>query len=253
MQVIEETQKIENKTVGEIVVEDFRTAEVFKNFGIDFCCGGKHTVKEVCEKHNINFEEVKDALSKVAQRVNAGNGKNFSDWSPDFLIEYIINIHHKYVRENIPALLEYTQKIARVHGQHYPELIEIAQIFRDISIELPSHMMKEEKILFPYIKHLVEVEQTGQSWIEPAFESAENPIHMMELEHESAGENMRKIRALSNNFSLPEEACNTYRITFFKLDEFEEDLHQHIHLENNILFPRAIQLEKKLNENRAES
>ncbi|RMH76286.1 MAG: iron-sulfur cluster repair di-iron protein, partial [Calditrichaeota bacterium] len=151
-----------------------------------------------------------------------------------------------YVRESIPLLREYTAKVARVHGDAHPEMVEIARCFEELAQEMEQHMMKEEQVLFPYIKQMVVAEKQGRLLPPPPFGTVQNPIRMMEMEHDRAGELMKQIRKLSRDFSPPEDACNTYRVTYHKLEEFEADLHQHVHLENNILFPGAIALEEKL-------
>lgn len=235
-----------NKTIGEIVKDDFRTAEVFKKFNIDFCCGGKITIGEACANKNINKEELASALEDILNRPNGNTGQNFKDWEPDFLTNYIINVHHKYVNENLPLLYEFTQKIARVHGDRHPELLEVADKFSAVANELSNHMMKEERILFPYIIELYSSFKKKEDASPSPFGTVRNPIKMMEMEHETAGALLKEMREVTNNYTLPVDACNTYTVTFKKLDEFENDLHQHIHLENNILFPRAIQLEEEM-------
>ncbi|MBW8049142.1 MAG: iron-sulfur cluster repair di-iron protein [Cytophagales bacterium] len=234
-----------NKTIAELVSNDYRKAEVFRSFGIDFCCGGKRTVEEVCEKKKINYDDLKDKLRKIEQKSPPPEQINFKDWNMDLLVDYIVNEHHKYVRDNIPLLLEYTQKVAKVHGNANPEVVQIAELFKEIAEELDQHMMKEESILFPYIKQLAEAETNCTPIDHPPFGTVQNPIRMMELEHDHAGEVIKEIRKLSNGYIPPDYACNTYQVSYFKLKEFEEDLHRHIHLENNILFPKAITLETR--------
>jgi len=237
-----------NMTIGEIVKENYQTAEIFKKYNIDFCCGGKATIDEVCSVNNISMDELTSALNKAESNSGSDTGKNFKDWEPDFLANYIINVHHKYVNENLPLLSEFTNKIANVHGERHPELLQIAELFKEISSELQQHMMKEENILFSYIISLYSAFK-NKSQISPSpFGTVRNPIRMMEMEHENAGSLLKQIRELSGNYKLPEDACNTYTVTYKKLDEFENDLHQHIHLENNILFPRAIELEDDLSQ-----
>ena len=176
----------------------------------------------------------------------AAEAINFNELDPRFLVDYILNIHHAYVRKNAPLLIEFTTKVARVHGQANPEVIEIAELFKELVSELELHMMKEENILFPYIKRLVAFQGSNKAWDKPPFGSVQNPISMMEMEHEHAGNAMAEIRKLSNHFTPPEHACTTYRVSYLKLKEFEEDLHKHVHLENNILFPKASALEQHL-------
>lgn len=237
---------IKEKTVAELVSDDFRVAEVFKKHGIDFCCGGGKTVFEACASKEVDIEELEKELQQAMNREDKGDKINFNEWSLDTLINYIVEEHHTYVRNNIPLLSEFTQKVARVHGHANPEVVEIASLFQDLAMELKPHMMKEETILFPFVRQILEAGNTSTEMNLPHFGSIQNPINMMELEHDKAGEIMKEIRKLSNGYEPPLHACNTYRVSYFKLNEFEEDLHQHIHLENNLLFPKAVALEASL-------
>jgi regulator of cell morphogenesis and NO signaling len=235
----------EGETIGELVAKDYRKAEVFKKYGLDFCCGGKKSVARACREKGISPAQVEQELNALTE-TPLSRAQNFAAWDLNFLADYIENNHHTYVREALPALTEYTTKIARVHGERHPELIEIARHFAAVASELNAHMPKEERVLFPYIRRLNEAEKVGASVVRPGFGSIQNPINMMEMEHEAAGNSMEAIRELSNNYTLPADACTTYRLAFAKLQEFEADLHQHIHLENNILFPKAVALEQKV-------
>ncbi|MGV3539223.1 MAG: iron-sulfur cluster repair di-iron protein [Rufibacter sp.] len=235
----------EEESIGELVAKDFRKAQVFKKYGIDFCCGGKKSISQVCEEKGIDPEVVERELNALPD-AKATAQNDFDNWDLSFLADYIVNVHHKYVREAIPALYEYTNKIARVHGSRHPELLQVAKHFVNVANELESHMPKEERVLFPFIKQLNEAKQKGEKLVRPAFGSIQNPINMMEMEHEAAGGELEAIRTLTNNFELPADACATYQVAFAKLQEFEEDLHRHIHLENNILFPKALELEKEI-------
>ncbi len=232
---------LEEKTVAEIVVENIKAAHVFKKHGIDFCCGGGISVKEACTKKGVDYEALKKEIEAIDNVVN--RGYNYNDWGLDFLIDHIINVHHKYVEDSIPLLLQYANRVANVHGHYYKEVVEINALVEAVSQELAAHMKKEEFILFPYIKKMVEAKNNGTKPGLPPFGTVNNPIQMMFEEHENAGEVLKKIAKLSNNYTAPPEACNTFRALYSKLEEFEQDLHQHIHLENNILFPKAIQLE----------
>jgi len=232
-------------TIGELVAEDIKRAEVFRSFGLDFCCGGGKSVREACREKGINPGEVENALENIAKEPNLIK-QNFNDWELDFLADYIVNIHHKYVSESLPMLHEISAKVAEVHRQDHPEVVDVASLFQAVAEELTMHMHKEENILFPYIKSLASVNRDKVRIAPPPFGSIANPIRMMEAEHESAGGNMDEIRQLSNSFNAPSDACATYRLLYMKLEEFEHDLHQHIHLENNILFPKAEQLEREL-------
>ena len=234
---------IDNKTVAEVVSENIKTAHVFKKYGIDFCCGGGITIDKACEKKNLNYSQLKEELLKVD---DAPKAYNYNSWKLDFLIDHILNVHHTYVEESIPLILQYSNRVAEVHGHHYTEVIEINKLFIEVANELISHMKKEEVILFPYIKKLLGHKNEEQLLNIPPFGSINNPIAMMESEHELAGDIFKEIARLTNNYTPPEEACNTFRALYSKLAEFEQDLHQHIHLENNILHPKAKLLEQEL-------
>ncbi|MEK6481285.1 iron-sulfur cluster repair di-iron protein [Catalinimonas sp. 4WD22] len=231
--------------VGQIVNRDYRTADIFKKFNIDFCCGGKKPLIKACEKKNINLEELEQALLSVINQPQE-EVVNYATWPLDLLADYIEKKHHRYVEENIPLLQQYLHKVASVHGDRHPELIEVYQLFNQCADELGQHMQKEEQILFPFIRKMVNAQLSGRVLETPHFGTVENPIAMMEHEHDTEGERFRKIAALCDQYTPPVDACNTYKVTFAKLREFEADLHTHIHLENNILFPKAAELEKKL-------
>jgi regulator of cell morphogenesis and NO signaling len=172
--------------------------------------------------------------------------EDYNSWELDFLADYITNVHHSYVTEAIDLTEQYASKVAKVHGHHYTEVVEIHELFQAISQELISHMHKEEMILFPYIKHLAAAKKGSEPFSAPPFGTIENPINMMHHEHDEAGDIIKKIAELSNDFTPPEGACNTFKALYAKLEEFQNDLFQHIHLENNILFPKAIKLETEL-------
>ena len=242
------TQKTdyENKTIGQLVSEDFARAGVFKKFGIDFCCGGNKSARKACEEKGIDFDALRLELEAAENKKDNAPSHNFNQWDLGFLADYIVNQHHKYIKENTPVIMEYAKKVAKVHGHANPEVIEISRLFTELSNELQMHMMKEEGILFPYIKQLAEAHKENREAPTPPFMTVQNPVRMMEAEHDIAGELMKKIQKLSNAYTPPDHACNTYRVEYFKLEEYENDLFQHIHLENNILFPKAIAMEKAM-------
>lgn len=236
---------LENQTIGEIVSEDYRTAGVFKKFGLDFCCGGGRTVSEACAKKGVDLKQLSQELTELDQSPSPDH--NYKDWSPGFLIDYIINNHHQYVRAKLPEISAYAQKVAKVHGKGRPALVKVRDVFLELQPVLLDHLEKEEQILFPYIKQMVAAVQEGSIPEKPEFNTVENPVSMMEVEHDEAGAAMAKIQELTDNFTLPQEACATYRVLFQNLEAFQDDLHKHVHLENNILFPKALKLEKQLN------
>lgn len=236
-------KNIKEKTVAEVVADNIKTAHVFKKYGIDFCCGGGISIDKACEKKNLNFEDVINELLSVDTILRT---YDYNNWKLDFLIDHIVNIHHTYVEESIPLIKQYAERVAKVHGQSHKEVVKINSLFVEVANELTTHMKKEELILFPYIKHLVKCNEENTTPNKAHFGTVENPIQMMEHEHETAGDIFKEISMLTNNYSPPEGACNTFKALYAKLEEFEQDLHHHIHLENNILHPKAINLENNL-------
>lgn len=237
------TTDYRTNTVGEIVRLNFKAAEVFNNHGIDFCCGGKVSLADACESGNCDI----DLIIHELEALNTGNGNavhNFDAWGIGFLSDYIKNTHHQYVKTEIPLILPLAKKVAEVHGENHSELIRISELFQDLAEELTSHLNKEEQILFPYVKKMEEEQLAGKCSGPNCFGSIESPISVMEAEHENAGVILKEMFRLSNGYMVPDDACNTFRLLFDKMKAFENDLHQHIHLENNILFPKAIQMEK---------
>ena len=234
----------DEKTIAEIVSTNIKASHIFKKHGIDFCCGGGITVKKACEKKGIEYSKVLEELRHFDAPVVGDY--DYNNWKLDALIEHIVAVHHLYVEENIPLVLQYAEKVAMVHGHHYTETIEVLNLFKIVAGDLSSHMKKEELILFPFIQKMVLASETGMPLEIPHFVEVANPIAMMEDDHKTAGNLFKEIARLTNNYTAPEGACNTFRALYDKLAEFEEDLHLHIHLENNILHPKALELEKKL-------
>ncbi|MDC6362875.1 MULTISPECIES: iron-sulfur cluster repair di-iron protein [Flavobacteriaceae] len=233
------------KTIGQMVADDYRTAQVFKAHKIDFCCKGNRTLSEVASKKGLNLEALHEELDIIKDK-NQGDQPDVASWPLDLLVDYIEKKHHRYVEEHIPILNQYLDKLCRVHGERHPELFEIFEHFKASAGELAMHMKKEELVLFPWVRKMVEGFADRETLEAPHFGTVRNPIQMMMQEHDNEGERFRKIAALSQDYTPPTDACNTYRVTFSLLQEFEDDLHRHIHLENNILFPKAEAMEKKL-------
>jgi regulator of cell morphogenesis and NO signaling len=229
-------------TIRDIVANDYRAAAVFQRHGIDFCCGGDRSVEDACRARDLSPNLVLEDLA-AATATPAGDVPRFNSWDLSSLISYIVSNHHAYVRQAIPALLLHTQKVAAVHGQNHPEMIEVAGQFDGVADEMRAHMDKEERILFPFIQALDIAAREGRPAPRLPFGSIGNPIRMMEMEHESAGGAMARIQELTHGYQPPEDACTTYRVALQELDAFERDLHTHVHLENNILFPKAMELD----------
>ena len=231
-------------TLSEIVTKDFNAVTVFEKYNLDFCCGGDKSVSEACDKEGLDALAVINEIQTIETK--GKYTEKYSDWSLDFLTDYIVNNHHSYVRRMIPVLAAHTQKIASVHGKNHPELIQVADRFERVYKDLKQHMMKEEQILFPFVKQMVNAKKNGGNAEAPFFGTVKNPIRMMEAEHQAAGDEMHEIRNLTDNYSIPDDACDTYRAAMLELKDFEEDLHKHVYLENYILFPGAVDLEQEL-------
>jgi regulator of cell morphogenesis and NO signaling len=231
-------------TIRDIVAGDFRAAAVFQRHGLDFCCGGERRVADACRDKGLDAAVV---LAEIESACHSGEGgaPAFASWDVPTLISHIVGTHHQYVREAIPPLLVHTEKIAAVHGERHPELAEVAQLFAGVADEMLSHMFKEERILFPFIQSLHDAASGNRPAPPAPFGTVANPIHMMEMEHDSAGNAMARIHELTGGYEPPADACTTYRVSMQELRAFEEDLHTHVHLENNILFPRAIEIERR--------
>lgn len=227
---------IANKTVGEIVAENFRTSTVLANYHIDFCCGGGATLEEACKEKGLQINEVMDELEQSLRQRDA---RPYLELNPTDLIKEIVEVHHDYVRSTIPAIQAFLSKLCQVHGERHPELFEVRDLFIQSSDALLQHMEKEEIILFPYVKAMEEARKNEFGLSKPHFGEIGNPISVMEDEHENEGARFKKLAELTNNYTCPPDGCQTYQIAFAMLKEFEQDLHKHIHLENNILFPKA--------------
>ena len=233
------------KTVRELAIEKPGAVRVFEKLGIDYCCGGKVSLEQACRTASLSVGEVLATLEVAessAQKINTDR-----DWHAEpllDLISHISNTHHKYTREEIARLGPLFQKVRSVHGKNHPELLPLQGTFANLAQELTSHMMKEEMILFPQIKRMEEAVNQNEEFPPSPFGTVKDPVAMMEREHDSAGNALRTLRETSHGYAAPPDACVSFLALYKALAEFEADLHQHIHLENNILFPRAVALEK---------
>lgn len=233
-------------TIGALVVENPLRARVFEKFGIDYCCGGKRKLAEVCSEKGIDTRSFMEAIAACDQLRDPLAMSNIesriSELSLSELVTHIEGVHHLYLKEELPRLMQLALKVAKVHGDKHPEVVELAQIFGVFKQELELHMMKEEQVLFPFIRKL------DASKSMPTFHcgSLENPIKVMEFEHDQAGDALKKMRSLTSDYTLPEGACNSYRALFVGLEEMEKDLHQHVHEENNVLFIKSMEKERTL-------
>jgi len=230
------------KTVRELAVEIPNATRVFEKFGIDYCCGGKKSLDEACSAAKLPVDEVVKALEASAEPTAAEFA--LPSGSLAELIDHIVKTHHKFTREEIARLKALLEKVCSVHGKNHPELLAIRETFLGLAQELTLHLMKEENVLFPYIIRMEEAVVQNEPVLPAPFGTVQNPVRMMVQEHDGAGEALRGIRNASRDFSVPEDACISYQTLYQALPAFEADLHQHIHLENNILFPRAVEMEE---------
>ena len=230
-----------DKIIGQLVAENYKAASVFKTYGIDFCCNGNRSIYEACDQKGIDSDTVVGDLNKAMEVKDAQN-TDYQSWDIDLLADYIEKKFHRYIERKIPELKAYLKKVASVHGQRHPELIEINNLFTASALDLLSHMKDEETLVFPYIRQMMEKKMLDDF----EFNTVESPIQKMMIEHDNEGNRFRRIAELTDNYTPPMDACNTYRVSFALLQEFESNLHLHIHLENNILFPKAIETEKQL-------
>lgn len=234
-----------HSVIGDIVAKNYKTAEVFRSYGVDFCCKGNRTINDLNGSKKIDIKKLINDLEKASLESN-DSATDYNSWPLDLLADYIEKKYHRYIEEKTSVLKEYLTKVCKVHGHMYPELFQIDEIFNASSDDLHRHMQKEEIILFPYIRKMIEDDRKGLSYSTPPFGSIKNPISMMMDEHSTEGDRYQEISSLSSNYIPPANACNTYLVTFAMLQEFEHKLHEHIHLENNILFPGAIKFEEVL-------
>lgn len=234
-------EELMTKSLAQIVNSNHRAANVFEKYHLDFCCKGKRTLEQACTESEIKVEEVLSELGKTEQSNSSSIPINYNSMSLAQLIDYIIATHHSFVKKEMPVILGYLERVATKHGDRHPEMKKVLELFAAVKEEMEHHMQKEELVLFPRIK---EIERQLAEGKEIVINSTYllSPINMMEQEHDHAGTMLAEIRELTLNYNPPIDACTTYRLSHATLEAFEQDLHQHVHLENNILFPRALLL-----------
>jgi regulator of cell morphogenesis and NO signaling len=233
------------KTVRDLVVENPSLTRVFEKLGIDYCCGGGKSLEEACRSANLPLEKAVASIGAAEQaRAAAANQRDWQTAPLADLIAHIKNTHHEFTRSEIARLEPLFAKVCSKHGVNHPELNQMREVFDGLADELAVHMMKEEMMLFPYIERMEEAAIERTPIMPPPFGTVGNPVRMMMHEHDSAGEALRTLRQASNGYAAPADACMSFQALYRGLEEFEADLHQHIHLENNILFPRAIEMEQ---------
>ncbi len=233
------------KTVREIALERPQSIRVFEKFGIDYCCGGAKPLEEVCTQKGVDPGTVLAAIAELELKAGADDLHDWSASTLEKLVNHIVTTHHEYVRQEIPRLQTILEKVEAVHGKNHPQVTTVRGLFLELAQEMIAHMMKEEEVLFPYVIWMEKAVEAGRPAPPAFFGSVRNPTANMVQEHEAAGQLLQDIRKQCDDFRVPEGVCPTYRAMYQGLEDFERDLHQHVHLENNILFPRALQTEKE--------
>ncbi|CDC00757.1 iron-sulfur cluster repair di-iron protein [Bacteroides sp. CAG:443] len=238
------TRDWKHTSVGNIVAEDFAAAKVFKKYGIDFCCHGEVALDAACAAQGLELEEVMLALER--QETDGGGRIPFASWPLDLLMDYILKIHHRGIRSRGPELMELLEKVERVHGEVHPELHELRALVSESLQDLEMHLQKEENVLFPYLYDLYAAFEQGQRMEPMHCGTIANPIRVMKMEHEGEGNRYLHIIELTDHFSVPQDGCASYRLMMQELEAFVDALFEHIHLENNLLFPRFEEIERKI-------
>jgi len=237
----------ENSLVSDIVARDYRTADVFRKYDIDFCCGGKWALEMACKNKGLDTEAIVKELQQTVRNISISPVLPFNEWPLDFLADYIVYVHHAYLRRAFPEAKAHLDKFIAGHRKKYPYLDELEQQFLSLTRITIPHLKQEEETIFPYIKQVNRAAQNKEAYGGLLVRTLRKPVEeIMHFEHRTTSKILHRFRELTNNYTPPENACISHRVTFLKLRELDRDLVQHMHLENNILFPRAIAIEKEL-------
>jgi regulator of cell morphogenesis and NO signaling len=233
--------------VADIVKTDFRTADVFRKYGIEYCCGGKSALDKACELKGLNFSKVHEDLTNATRNIRISGETEFAEWSIDFLTDYIINIHHSYLKKALPQLQDHLQRFADGHRKKFAYLDEMELVADQLSKYLVPHLQQEEEIIFPYIRQIAHAYTAKESYASLLVRTLRKPVEeIMHHEHNTVFKSLQRLRYLTSDYTAPENSCISHKVTFYKMKEIDNDLMQHIHLENDILFPKAITMEKEL-------
>jgi len=232
-----------SKTVRDLALESPGATRVLERFGIDYCCGGNRLFSDACEAAGVSVDHVLASMEQEHGSHQQFEEPNFLTATLAELVDHIVDKHHVFTRTEIGRLRLLIEKVDNAHAQNHPELARLRSLFEKLSAELEPHMMKEERVLFPYVVQMEDAMRRERTHPYPPFGTVANPVRMMMLEHDAAGELLKEMREVAGNYAIPPDACISYQTLYQALDAFEKDLHQHIHLENNILFPRAVEME----------
>lgn len=237
----------DNSQVSDIVTRDYRTSAVFRKYGIEFCCAGRIPLKAACELNGIDKETIKQELNDAIRNIQIPNSLDFNSWDINFLIDYIRNIHHAYLTRHIPEIADLVERFADEHKKKYAWLPDLLRSFRELKKTILPHLEHEEQVIFPYIRQIAHAYRYREPYAALLVRTLRKPVEeMMDREHEEIASYLHRARLLTSNYAIPVNACVTHKVCFLKLRELDNDLVQHTHLENNILFPRAIEMEKEL-------
>ncbi|MEW6128578.1 MAG: iron-sulfur cluster repair di-iron protein [Acidobacteriota bacterium] len=233
-----------SNTVREVAVKLPGATRIFERLGIDYCCGGNRSLNEACQLAQVSTEEVLSSLMELDKNHEPLPNHNWQQESLIALVDFIVQTHHVFTKQEIERLEKLLISVCKAHAQNHPELLRLNELFKLLAEDLLPHMMKEESVLFPYVKALESAQKNHHKPPMPFFGTVKNPVRMMMMEHDNVGELLRIMRTMTNNYQVPADACISYQTLYEALPSFEADLHQHIHLENNVLFPRTLELEK---------
>jgi len=231
-------------TVRDVALQVPQSTRLFESLKIDYCCGGNQPLGQACASAGVDVDDVMEMLAGVES--NEAGVFDFQNASLPELITHILDTHHVFTKAEMDRLQLLTDKVLNAHGGNHPELVHLDELFTRLCADLKPHMFKEEQVLFPYINAMAQAASQNQAAPLAFFGTVNNPVRMMMMEHDNAGQILRELRALTSDYTVPSDACISYQTLYQALENFEKDLHQHIHLENNILFPKALDLERKL-------
>ncbi len=236
-----------SQSAADIVRADYRAANIFKNYGIEFCCGVKWPLKFVCENRGIELHQIMDDLQKATRDIRLSPQLGFQEWRIDFLTEYIINVHHRYLEKTFPVIEEQLEKFIEEHAKKYPSLEEVRSEFRTLSKMMLPHLKQEEEIIFPYVQQIAHAYESREPYAGLLVRTLRKPVEdLMHHEHDTLEDILSRLRRLTNSYTPPANACTSHVVTFHYLKELDADLVQHLYLETSVLFPRAIAMEKEL-------
>ncbi|WP_276502617.1 DUF542 domain-containing protein [Terrimonas pollutisoli] len=237
----------DESVVTDLVMQDYRTSYIFRKYGIDYCCGGKMPLQMACSIHGLDIDLIKYELTEIIRNIQVSTFTDFRAWNTDFLVDYLINVHHAYLLKTFPDLIETLDRFVAGHKLKYPFLGQLLETVYKLRDDLLPHLEHEEKIIFPYIKQIAHAYENNESYASLLVKTLRKPIEtMMTQEHEYISKYLHSLRELTNNYTSPANACVSHKVSFLKLKELDDDLVQHLFLENEILFAKTIQMEKEL-------